>query len=1191
MFTFHAPHSEHSSNPLYFTTKFPKFAIIPIALHPKSFRAPMNRSTIILLLISFGIIAHTDYAQDSPSDYSYTPTGYTIVPPSPNVSQFLDFKEFEVDNFHGTPLISFPLYTLRVGNIEVPITLSYHSGGIRVNQKCGNAGMGWTLSCGAEIGHTVYGAPDDANRNIHGLFNLNATEKSFRTKLISKEADYDPTDGETFMSKHSWQAVEGDRYYLGLTDLANDLYTLHGLGLSATFAYDENRNIVVSSENPIKIEYSSKNPSFNDFGCDGHGYTVQDQQGLTYTFLTQERTKYNYRYGSPMLTQRDDSIYYSSAWHLDEIRDLCGNKIQYNYFPQPGRAYNDFASNVFRKYSSFELSNRYLNRSPSLTSVVYYPQVLKQIHGAGISIAFEYIHMSNTNRQIPLIKKMTISTPDGTGREIVFRYDNTGMTLLREIYDQGERILTFEYDGDDTWDFEFYDDSQDFGGYNNDIDNYGNLIPTVSTIGLGANRSVVPDKSRKGSLTKITYPTGGYVEFDWESNDFKYLSDIVYKGPSLSDAPVIKTHIDTLRMSMDESYRKLKIADYAVTGTQDVVIDLTRYFNMNPANLFGTDYHALHEYDISLYPLQQPPTYPHVRFIRKDGTQAGKVTAVYYIDRSTVEEKGKNEPINVPLASGIYDIELINPMMVANVGDFLERNMQDAASPAGRIYIKRITYDNINHQAFRNLWCGQRIRRITSCTGDPNDTPLRKDFYYSNDLAPGATSGTIQFLPTYTYMYYVMYAIQVGALGYAGSEVNCVTPTAFPNTTSGNMSVIEYPHVRTQLSKADRYEPSGYLSTMSEEFFYSSSRNHYYADFNKSRFLNFQPPGARMYTSRAFYRGNLLSHKVGDGGLRYTRKAYEYNIHEKDDLPILTTDAFTLCDFTNAIGINKYGTYDYGIGTYNIIPYTKTIAREITEETDGMTTSKEYSYFYDRYTDKLDYNLIKTISSSSSEGERVTTHYTYPYGKSHYLPTPETEFTVCDNDVINAKRTEYDPTTRLPLRVFEISKPLSANNLVTNNQETTPALREAINTLTYEYRYNAQGNLIGILYKGKALASYIWGYNGLYPVIEAKNVTYDALYSAALTCGLTNDQITGNKTATQTLISSVSEKLRDIFPDGEITSLAYHWLFGITENIDSRGISVSYDYDNRGRLCSTRDINRHLIQKCIYNYADKTTLP
>lgn len=197
------------------------------------------------------------YAQSAPQK-DYVPRDYSLVPPTPGVAQFLDFQQYQVDNFRGIPQISFPIYVIKSGALSVPITLSYHGGGIRTTQVCGNAGMGWTLSLGAEIGHTICGAPDYANHpslgedKIHGLFFLNRSEKNFRDSLINNvNVARDPNNPDNYPK---WQGLDGKRYYYGLTDVANDTYNLYGLGLSAVFAYFEKEKIVTSSESPLIIK-------------------------------------------------------------------------------------------------------------------------------------------------------------------------------------------------------------------------------------------------------------------------------------------------------------------------------------------------------------------------------------------------------------------------------------------------------------------------------------------------------------------------------------------------------------------------------------------------------------------------------------------------------------------------------------------------------------------------------------------------------------------------------------------------------------------------------------------------------------------------------------------------------------------------------------------------------------------------
>ena len=1141
-----------------------------------------------LVFVSIAVI--DSFGQNS-STAIYSPKDYSIVPAAPTVTSFMEFKDFPVDYFHGVPQISFPVYTLKVGAIEVPLTISYHGGGLRTNQRAGNLGHGWTLNCGAEIQHTVYGAPDDANDNIHGLAHLTAQEKSFRSNLIGKKADYDPSDGETFQSKHSWQATDGERYYRGLTDVANDIYSVYGLGLSATFAYEDDGKIVKSAESPMSIQHGSDIPHIIDGGCDGHSYMISTPSGLTYNFVDQDRTKYNYRYGSPKLDMIEDSIYYASSWHLSSITDLHGNKITYHYKNISEQSLRDIAHTVYRSFSDSEVKAMYRDRMSSVSSVTYYPKILDYIEGAGIKIYFHYNNENGGYNYTPLITKIIIEAKDGSRRVLDFRYKYNDIILLTDVYDSNDRILSFEYQPGTTTDYDVYYDSQDFGGYNNEIDNGNNLVPTVNGMGLGADRSVVPDAAKKGVLTRIMYPTGGYTQLEWESNDFKYLNSTSYHGAALGNVPIADIKVDTLRMCLDERYKKLTLHNWRMNNGNEVYLDLSRYFSMNPANLYGTDYHSTHEFDefqLQTYRLANAPRYPHVVVISQSGDNKGKAVQIFFLDKQTIEDKAHNQPILLDLKPGYYDIHLVNPMMVSNAGDFLETNMRYHDSPSGRVYIRSVKYDGIAHQS-RNYWCGLRIRRITSSTGDESDAPIYKNFYYTKYIDPNTTSGTVQMLPRYDYMYYIVHHVIDGPLGFSGCEATCIGETAFPNSPIGNISSVEYPEVRTNLSLEDRYEPSSYLASKAEVFKYSSARTYEYNDYSHSDFLSYQPVGSRMYTSRAFYRGNLLSHRYENiTGTKYHETKYEYNIFTKNDCPTLTTDAFTTCDFSDALGVNVYGVNDYGIGKYTIIPYNKTIASEDVDESDGLLSSKHYKYFYNTYTDNLDYNLIKSTSLTTSEGDLLETHYTYAPGKGHYLPLIESELTVCGGEVVSLKRTEYDAHTNLPKAVYEADDIADASSLIPTSQSTPASIYRATNTPTYQYRYNDRGNLIEISYKGKPLASYIWGYDGLYPIIEAKDTPYDMLQSNCLRAGVSIDKISGRKISSQKEIKNLVDGLRSLMPSNEISSIYYHWLLGIVEMNNGRGLSSTYEYDKRGRMTGTRDFNNHLINRYDYHYQDQS---
>ncbi len=73
-----------------------------------------------------------------------------ILPPSPDAAAFARYGEIPVDYNTGVALtkIDIPIYTLHCGKLDIPISLSYHSAGIRVRDIASTVGVGLGTKCG-----------------------------------------------------------------------------------------------------------------------------------------------------------------------------------------------------------------------------------------------------------------------------------------------------------------------------------------------------------------------------------------------------------------------------------------------------------------------------------------------------------------------------------------------------------------------------------------------------------------------------------------------------------------------------------------------------------------------------------------------------------------------------------------------------------------------------------------------------------------------------------------------------------------------------------------------------------------------------------------------------------------------------------------------------------------------------------
>ena len=126
----------------------------------------MKKIFIIIIFITVNFL----FAQE-PQDYSIN----RIVPPSPTSASLGKFGEQPVNLFNGIPQINIPLWTVKSRDIELPISLSYHAGGIKVQETPGWVGAGWSLNVGGVITRTVKGCADEKydlcnNQNGNGYY-------------------------------------------------------------------------------------------------------------------------------------------------------------------------------------------------------------------------------------------------------------------------------------------------------------------------------------------------------------------------------------------------------------------------------------------------------------------------------------------------------------------------------------------------------------------------------------------------------------------------------------------------------------------------------------------------------------------------------------------------------------------------------------------------------------------------------------------------------------------------------------------------------------------------------------------------------------------------------------------------------------------------------------------------------------
>lgn len=1138
------------------------------------------RKPLLLILLLWCIVSYSNETT------TYAPREYSIMPASPNVSSLIKYNDISVNHFNGLPDISFPLYTIQEGSLSIPITLSYHGGGIRVDEWASNMGLGWTLLTGGVISRTVYGHPDEMSHSIsgkqfRGILNHNSTDQNFRQLAINTVADFDPTDFLYYQNNrfNIWSTMGLD-YYNGYLDMANDIFKVNCMGLSGTFIYNDSHDLVLSSSTPFDV---SPSDVFSSYPTE---FEITDTKGTKYYFTEKEETRHIYYYGQPGW-QISDSLRYTSAWYLTKVKNIHNDSIVFHY-TQEDFEYQQTSSNSVYYYNTNSTLNKYTPSSPGPSSgPKYYPKRLSSIESSSAIVEFHY--NENYLSTVDIIDRMFIKTNDYQ-RQIVkdytFEYEFYNNTnnqdrrlMLKSIKEANNNIYVYKYhftyygrDGEK--DIPFRVSDQDFCGYYNDAGNNG-LVPFYLPFeGDCSYRDVNPNVSMYGSLKTIEYPTGGKTEFEWESHDYGSIQTRPVEM-KISDK-ISSVEYDTL-VGLTPC-QKLIIDNFTVTSNQDIYLDLTQYFNFNPQILMTTEYEHNHEYyESSATTLN----YPTVVFIDKSTNKTSEYLT-FYLDKNTIEDKYENKVFQLAIPNGNYQVKLLYPTSIIGAETQILQEFYHADANCGRIVISKHikSEDGGSSMVSKESWGGVRIKTISSYT-HPDSIPIIKKYFYNSDLNPAKSSGVIAFEPHFASKYYMVCPHQ-STPGWDAGEIYAISSVGLHNLPIGNVG-IEYGSVNESYVTYDK--TSGMEQVLKRsKYNYTVQDKYYNVDYNRTQFLNCQPVGQQMWTSVAHRRGNLTTktdfylHNIA------TEKQYEYNIYEPEEYSLFTTDMFRISDYTPAFGLNQV---DYSIGKYHLIPYNKTIKKETHVEASGYNQTINYTYFYDEYTSNTDYNFVRSKQITESSGSDKTIYYTYVKSGNTYLDIIETEVTVSNGIIIEAKRMEYYPGTFLLKSVYglsELGKTITQYPL--GEKSASQSLISLINEPEYSYRYDSSGNLVEIKFKNEVLASYLWGYRGAHPIVEVKNFPYDSLVSTLATLGKVPENFLSATGTTTSDLNTFYSQLRTTLPNYEITTMLYHWLIGVSEATDSKGITTHFTYDDWGRLKDIKDYNQYFIHKYDYHFKE-----
>lgn len=363
-------------------------------------------STILAVLICTFVKSQTI----GPRPFTIKP--YDLTPPPPTAGELGKYIEIPVSKYTGIPSINIPLYQINTHNYTMGINLSYHASGIKVQQRAGWVGLGWSLNAGGVITRTVKDQPDDKDT-------IDVVIPPLRTILfpIGKLRRSDQTDYNSLPQS-----------FFAHADLQSDVFYFNFNGYSGSFIFDENKIPRTTDGSPLKIEYSSITYSPYNIMLLA-GFTITTPDGIRYLFNDREITNSvpmqpstcdypSYSYLNKTIPNPGWRNYNShiSSWYLSRIIfpdtndsiELSYTPIKYSYLERV-KVSKEFMSSILDAYTT-EWANRliYLYSHTLVDGLM-----ISQIRWSGGSVSFT---PSTFDRQ-DILTNTTITNDGYQGKE------------------------------------------------------------------------------------------------------------------------------------------------------------------------------------------------------------------------------------------------------------------------------------------------------------------------------------------------------------------------------------------------------------------------------------------------------------------------------------------------------------------------------------------------------------------------------------------------------------------------------------------------------------------------------------------------------------------------------------------------------------------------------------------------------
>ncbi len=258
-------------------------------------------AVVTLVASCFGLSAQTESIYEKGATYLEN-----TLPPSPEPASMVKYADIPFTHSTGMAEYEVPFHVLQGRELTIPIGLKYASGGIKLDEIAGVAGLGWSLNAGGCITRTVTDMPDEFVPSA-GLFRHEVPSGQLLSDL---EDMVDCDEALSFLRDLVWNRI----------DTGLDRYNYNICGLSGSFVIQDNGVIFQLSGDGVMIDYTRDDDGAVD------EFVITGPDGTVYTLSLKEMASRDGRgleVISPM-NQKLERWTAPTAWHLTSIRSRSG---------------------------------------------------------------------------------------------------------------------------------------------------------------------------------------------------------------------------------------------------------------------------------------------------------------------------------------------------------------------------------------------------------------------------------------------------------------------------------------------------------------------------------------------------------------------------------------------------------------------------------------------------------------------------------------------------------------------------------------------------------------------------------------------------------------------------------------------------------------------------------------------------